>query len=61
MDHRGEFRRAALESGVPDDEVSRFSRHLRVSIGLSGAGGGHPVGQFGGLPRLPVGMKWPSA
>lgn len=61
MDHQGEFRRAALESGIPDAEVSRFSRHLRLSIGLSGAGGGSPVGQFGGLPRLPVGMEWPAA
>ncbi|WP_257138752.1 YwqG family protein [Streptomyces sp. rh34] len=61
MDHQGEFRRAALELGIPDDEVSRFSQHLRLSIELSGAGGGSPVGQFGGLPRLPVGMKWPSA
>ncbi|MEU5461640.1 DUF1963 domain-containing protein [Streptomyces althioticus] len=60
MDHQGEFRRAALELGIPDDEISRFTRHLRLSIGLS-AGGGTPVGQFGGLPRLPVGMKWPSA
>ncbi|MEV2255197.1 DUF1963 domain-containing protein [Streptomyces sp. NPDC050147] len=61
MDHQGEFRRAALELGIPDDEISRFSQHLRLSIGLSGVGGGSPVGQFGGLPRLPMGMKWPSA
>ncbi|MYR41968.1 DUF1963 domain-containing protein [Streptomyces sp. SID5910] len=60
MDHQGEFRRAALELGVPDDEISRFGRHLRLTIGLS-VGGGSPVGQLGGLPRLPVGMKWPSA
>lgn len=59
MDHQGEFRRAALELGIPDDEISRFTQHLRVSIGLS-TGGGTPVGQLGGLPRLPVGMKWPS-
>ncbi|MFE7415030.1 DUF1963 domain-containing protein [Streptomyces laurentii] len=61
MDHQGEFRRAARESGIPDDEISRFSRHLRLTIGLSGAGGGSPAGRFGGAPRLPVGMKWPSA
>ncbi|MGW0191021.1 DUF1963 domain-containing protein [Streptomyces sp. NPDC003362] len=60
MDHQGVFRRAALELGIPGDEISRFSQHLRLSIGLS-VGGGSPVGQFGGLPRLPVGMKWPSA
>ncbi|MFD4032454.1 DUF1963 domain-containing protein [Streptomyces sp. NPDC058637] len=60
MDHQGEFRRAALGLGIPDDEISRFSQHLRLSIGLS-VGGGSPVGQFGGSPRLPVGMKWPLA
>ncbi|WP_200426137.1 DUF1963 domain-containing protein [Streptomyces sp. NE5-10] len=60
MDHQGEFRRAALESGVPDDEISRFSQHLRLAIGLSGGGDGSPVGHIGGLPRLPLGMEWPS-
>ncbi|MFI6896113.1 DUF1963 domain-containing protein [Streptomyces sp. NPDC050256] len=60
MDHQGEFRQAALQLGIPDDEISRFSRHLRLSIGLS-VGGGSPVGRSGGVPRLPVGMKWPSA
>ncbi|MEU0301316.1 DUF1963 domain-containing protein [Streptomyces sp. NPDC006175] len=59
MDHQGEFRRAALELGVPDDEISRFGRHLRLTIGLS-VGGGSPVGRFGGPAQLPVGMKWPS-
>ncbi|MEV5605288.1 DUF1963 domain-containing protein [Streptomyces sp. NPDC052299] len=61
MDHRGEFRRAALGLGIPDDEISRFGRHLRLSIGLSPVGDGVPVGHIGGLPRLPVGMEWPSA
>ncbi|RQX04266.1 DUF1963 domain-containing protein [Micromonospora inaquosa] len=60
MDHQGQFRRAALALGIPDDEVSRFIQHLRLSIRLSGGSGGVPVGQFGGLPRLPVGMDWPS-
>ena len=60
MDHEGQFRRTALELGIPGDEISRFGQHLRVSIGLS-VGDGSPVGQFGGSPRLPVGMKWPSA
>ncbi|MER5634505.1 DUF1963 domain-containing protein [Streptomyces nitrosporeus] len=61
MDHQGEFRRAALELGIPDDEISRFSQHLRLEIGLSGRDGGSPVGHIGGSPRLPVGMEWPSA
>ena len=59
MDHQGQFRRAALESGIPADEISRFTERLRLSIRLSGGSGGVPVGQFGGLPRLPVGMGWP--
>ncbi|MFF3831920.1 DUF1963 domain-containing protein [Streptomyces sp. NPDC002458] len=61
MDHQGRFRRAALELGIPDDEIGAFSRHLRLSIGLSGGSGGVPAGQFGGSPRLPVDMDWPSA
>lgn len=61
MDHQGEFRRAALDSGIPDDEISRFDQHLRLSIGLSTGGGGPVVGHLGGLPRLPVGMAWPAA
>ncbi|WFE25427.1 DUF1963 domain-containing protein [Solwaraspora sp. WMMD791] len=60
MDHQGQFRHAAIASGIPDDEVSRFIEHLRLSIRLSGGSDGVPVGQFGGLPRLPVGMDWPS-
>lgn len=60
MDHRGRLRRAATERGIPDDEISRFSRHLRLEIGLTGASGVAPVARFGGLPRLPVGMDWPS-
>ncbi|RQX16297.1 hypothetical protein DDE19_16000 [Micromonospora ureilytica] len=60
MDHQGQFGRAALGLGIPDDEISRFTEHLRLSIRLSGGAGGAPVGQFGGLPRLPVGMDWPT-
>ncbi|MDG4780872.1 DUF1963 domain-containing protein [Micromonospora sp. WMMD961] len=61
MDHQGKFRAAALEVGIPDDEIGRFTTHLRLSIRLGGGSGGVPVGQFGGLPRLPVGMDWPVA
>ncbi|MGW3788731.1 DUF1963 domain-containing protein [Micromonospora chokoriensis] len=61
MDHQGQFRAAALESGIPDDEIDRFTEHLRLTIRLSGGSRGVPVGQFGGSPRLPVGMDWPAA
>ncbi|MFI7537309.1 DUF1963 domain-containing protein [Streptosporangium sp. NPDC049376] len=55
MDYQGRFRRAALALNVPEDEISRFIKHLRLPIGLCGGSGGVPVGQFGGSPRLPVG------
>nr|WP_296076473.1 DUF1963 domain-containing protein [uncultured Actinoplanes sp.] len=45
--------------GHPGRRVSRFIRHLRLSIRLSGGPVGVPVGQFGGLSRLPVGVEWP--
>ena len=61
MDHQGQFRRAALEAGIPPDEIGRFTQHLRMSIRLSGSPGDRPVGQFGGSPRLPVGRQWPVA
>lgn len=60
MDHQGEFRRAAREQGIPDDEISTFGEHLRLAIGLQAGSDGVPVGQLGGLPRLPVGTAWPS-
>ncbi|MEU8180963.1 DUF1963 domain-containing protein [Micromonospora sp. NPDC049044] len=60
MDHEGQFRHAALALGIPDDEVSRFIKHLRLPIRLSGGSSGVPVGRFGGAPRLPVGMDWPT-
>ncbi|GAA4698760.1 protein of unknown function (DUF1963) [Promicromonospora umidemergens] len=60
MDHQGQFRRAALALSLPDDEVGRFIEHLRLSIRLSGGSRGVPVGQFRGLPRLPVDEDWPS-
>ncbi|GAA0503505.1 hypothetical protein Ade02nite_35790 [Paractinoplanes deccanensis] len=52
MDHQGQFRRAALELGIPGDEISTFTSHLRVTIRLGGRGrsGGAPVGQYGGRP-----------
>lgn len=60
MDHQGQFLRAALALNIPDDEISRFIEHLRLSIRLGGGSQGAPVGQFGGLPRLPVDEDWPS-
>jgi hypothetical protein len=62
MGYQEQFRRAALALGLPDDEISRFIGHLRLSIRLRGLSGSDeaPVGRFGGPPRLPVGEDWPS-
>ncbi len=60
MDRYEQFRRAAIEQGIPDDEVGRFAEHLRFEISARGADPGEEVvGQSGGLPRLPVGVEWP--
>ncbi|CCH32688.1 YwqG family protein [Actinosynnema sp. NPDC047251] len=61
MDHHNQFRRAAIDRGIPDDEIDEFTDHLRFAIHLGSAGDGEQVvGQRGGLPRLPVGAEWPS-
>ncbi|MDR7279199.1 DUF1963 domain-containing protein [Catenuloplanes atrovinosus] len=61
MDYQRQFRRAATDRGIPDGEVDRFAEFLRFAI-WTGAhyDDGVPAGQRGGLPRLPVGMEWPS-
>ncbi|MFF5054195.1 DUF1963 domain-containing protein [Micromonospora sp. NPDC000663] len=60
MDQHQLFGRAAIEQGIPEDEVSRFAEFLRFAIWTSPAYDGPPVGRGGGLPSLPVGMEWPS-
>ncbi|QUQ65318.1 hypothetical protein JJ691_30410 [Kutzneria sp. CA-103260] len=50
----------AIELGIPGDEVGRFAELLRFAIWTGGQSDGVPVGRCGGLPRLPVGMGWPS-
>jgi hypothetical protein len=61
MDYHRQFRRAAIERGIPDDEITRFAAFLRFAIWTREQPGGVPVGRIGGLPRLPVGMAWPSS
>jgi hypothetical protein len=60
MNRYEQFRRAAIDRGVPEDEARAFTDQLRFSIWL-GAGGPdeQAAGQEGGLPRLPVGEEWP--
>ncbi|MFD6138381.1 DUF1963 domain-containing protein [Promicromonospora sp. NPDC060271] len=62
MDRHLQFRRAASERGIPEDEASTFAEFLRFAIWLSPhPTAGAPVGRYGGLPQLPVGMEWPSS
>lgn len=61
MDYHRQFRRAAIERGIPEDEVSRIAEFLRFAIWTSRRPNGDAVGRSGGLPRLPVGMAWPSS
>ncbi|RDI31682.1 DUF1963 domain-containing protein [Lentzea flaviverrucosa] len=60
MDRYEQFRSAAIDRGIPEDEVGRFAEHLRFAVwAWPGEDGEEPVGQMGGLPRLPVGEEWP--
>lgn len=60
MDRYERFRRAAVDRGIPDDEVDEFAGQLRFAIRLSACGADEEAaGQDGGLPRLPVGVGWP--
>ncbi len=60
MDRYEQFRSAAIDRGIPEDEVGRFAEHLRFAVwAWPGEDGEEAVGQTGGLPRLPVGVEWP--
>ncbi|MFD4669902.1 DUF1963 domain-containing protein [Lentzea sp. NPDC058450] len=62
MDRYEQFHRAATDRGIPGDEIGRFADQLRFAVWAGIAQDGDDVvGQFGGLPRLPVGVKWPSS
>jgi uncharacterized protein YwqG len=62
MNRHEQFRRAAIERGVPSDEADEFADQLRFAIWLGVGGPGEEVvGQRGGRPRLPVGAEWPSS
>ncbi|MFE5211604.1 DUF1963 domain-containing protein [Streptomyces sp. NPDC056600] len=61
MDYQRQFRLVALERGVPENEVGEFAELLRFGIWTNPTYGGDLVGQQGGVPRLPVGMEWPSS
>jgi hypothetical protein len=59
MDHHGQFRRAAAEQGIAEDEAGAFAEHLRFAIWanerldsgvLVGHAGGLPPGQTADVP-----------
>ncbi|MEO6087964.1 MAG: DUF1963 domain-containing protein [Umezawaea sp.] len=54
MNFHEQFRRAAIELGVPEDEVGKFARFLRFAIWTGSEPHGAPVGRRGGRPRLPA-------
>ncbi|MEV5632436.1 YwqG family protein [Micromonospora tulbaghiae] len=60
MNERDQFRRAAIEQGVPEDEVARFAELIRFQIHACRRAEGVHAGRRGGRPRLPVGMPWPT-
>ncbi|GAA3932920.1 hypothetical protein [Actinoplanes auranticolor] len=49
MNQRERFHSAAVEQGIPDDEITTFTGFLRFAIGTSSRYDGVPVGQMGGL------------
>ncbi|WP_033337459.1 YwqG family protein [Catenuloplanes japonicus] len=59
MDYHRQFRQAAIAQGIPADEIDTFAGFLRFAIWTRTHGEGTPVGQRGGLPRLPAGTAWP--
>jgi hypothetical protein len=61
MGYHQQFYRTAVDRGIPEDEVGAFAEFVRFAIWTTPQPTGVPVGRSGGLPRLPVGMEWPSA
>jgi hypothetical protein len=60
MDRYEQFRSAAVDRGIPEDEVGKFAEHLRFAVWTWPAEDGEDtVGRMGGLPRLPAGVDWP--
>jgi hypothetical protein len=61
MDYHDQFRRAATELGVPEDESARFADLIRFRIRAGDQPDGVRAGRFGGMPHLlPAGTPWPS-
>lgn len=60
MDRFEQFRSAAVDRGIPEDEVGRFAEHLRFAVWTWPTEDDEKTaGRLGGLPRLPVGVDWP--
>ncbi|MFD4669633.1 DUF1963 domain-containing protein [Lentzea sp. NPDC058450] len=60
MDRHEQFRNAAIDRGIPEDEVDAFAEHLRFAVwARPAADGEESAGRMGGLPLLPAGVDWP--
>ena len=60
MAYHDQFRRAATELGLPEDESARFADLIRFRIRAGDQTDGVRAGRFGGMPHLPAGTPWPS-
>jgi uncharacterized protein YwqG len=52
--------RALADAVLPPDPAARWSAMLLPAVRLGAVGGGDPIARLGGLPRLPVGVSWPT-
>jgi hypothetical protein len=55
-----EFRKTALEHGMPQDAIGYWVSLARPYLCLDGDGSGPVTGYFGGRPALPTSVPWPA-
>jgi hypothetical protein len=55
-----EFRKTALEHGMPQDAIDYWVSLARPYLCLDGDGSGPVTGYFGGRPALPASVPWPA-
>ncbi|MGK5673321.1 hypothetical protein ACSNOB_10820 [Micromonospora sp. URMC 106] len=55
-----EFRKTALEHGMPQDAIDYWVSLARPYLSLDGDGNGPVMGYFGGRPALPASVPWPA-
>lgn len=55
-----EFRKTALEHGMPQNAIDYWISLARPYLSLGGDGNGPIMGYFGGRPALPAAVPWPA-